>query len=209
MNKLKYLFISLSFFLSSCNLSNSENDAINLIVNDFNMTQLSSSGDKIYDIISPKSNFNKNAQIYLLDKTKIIFYEEKKPKYIVNSNKAQLLNHEIIKLSGEIIMVDVSDENNIINADNFSWDTKKSYFILEGNVRINNNNVDLISSKAFLNKKSDVIEFSKPVKYNYKPNNNNSTYNISSNNAYYDLRNKNLIFKSESDKERVKSNITF
>tara|TARA_B100000945_G_C19911800_1_gene381004 strand:- start:75 stop:512 length:438 start_codon:yes stop_codon:yes gene_type:complete len=145
----------------------------------------------------------------MLDKTKIIFYEKKNVKYTVNSNKAQLLNNEIIKLTGNIEIVDISDDKNIINADSFYWDIKNSNFILEGNVRLNNKNVDLISSKAFLNKNSNILKFFKPVKYNYKSNKNNSNYNISSENAYYDLSNESLIFKSDSEMERVKSKITF
>ena len=212
MNKLKFLLIILSvLFISSCKNNTSRNKEVNLIVNDFNMSQLSNLGEKLYVITSPISKFNKQSQIYLLDKTKIIFYEDKNVKYIVNSNTAKLLNHEIINLNGNIEIVDVSDDKNIINADNFYWDLKKSNFILEGNVRLNNKNVDLLSSKAFLNKNSNIVKFFKPVKYNYKNNNNNNNtnYKITSENAYYDLSNESLIFKSESKKERVKSKINF
>lgn len=211
MNNLKFLLIILSvLFISSCKNNTSRNKEVNLIVNDFNMSQLSNLGEKLYVITSPISKFNKQSQIYLLDKTKIIFYEDKNVKYIVNSNTAKLLNHEIINLNGNIEIVDVSDDKNIINADNFYWDLKKSNFILEGNVRLNNKNVDLLSSKAFLNKNSNIVKFFKPVKYNYKNNNNNNTnYKITSENAYYDLSNESLIFKSESKKERVKSKINF
>tara|TARA_Y100001968_G_scaffold185520_1_gene169885 strand:+ start:5978 stop:6607 length:630 start_codon:yes stop_codon:yes gene_type:complete len=209
MNKLKNLLIILSvLFISSCKNSSFKNDEINLIVNDFNMSQLSNLGEKLYVITSPISKFNKQSQIYMLDKTKIIFYEDKNVKYTVNSNNAELLNNEIIKLNGNIEIVDVSDDKNIINADSFYWDLKKSNFILEGNVRLNNKNLDLLSSKAFLNKDSNIVKFSKPVKYNYK-NKKSTNYRIRSENAYYDLSNESLIFKSESDKGRVKSKINF
>ena len=75
-------------------------------------------------------------------------------------------------------------------------------------MRLNNKNLDLLSSKAFLNKDSNIVKFSKPVKYNYK-NKKSTNYRIRSENAYYDLSNESLIFKSESDKGRVKSKINF
>tara|TARA_Y100001970_G_C14018950_1_gene742448 strand:+ start:193 stop:825 length:633 start_codon:yes stop_codon:yes gene_type:complete len=210
MNNLKYLTLSFSAFLiSSCTISPSKIEEVNLVVNDFNMSQLSSLGDKLFVITSPKSKFNKHSQVYKLEKTKIIFYKSKNVNYSITSNKAELLNAEIIKLDGNIEIVDMSEEKNIINADSFYWDIKKADFLLEGNVRLNNKNVDLFSSKAFLNKNTNIVKFFKPVKYNFKNKKNNSTYNISANNAYYDLGNKSLIFKSDSDKQRVKSKITF
>ena len=210
MNKLYHLILSLLVFLiSSCKVNDSKIEEFNLVVNDFNMSQLSSLGEKLYVITSPKSKFNKHSKVYLLDETKIIFYDKENVKYTVHSNKAQLLNNEIIKLTGNIEILDISDDKNIINADSFYWDIKNSNFILEGNVRLNNKNVDLLSSKAFLNKNSNILKFFKPVKYNYKSNKNNSNYNISSENAYYDLSNESLIFKSDSEMERVKSKISF
>ncbi len=210
MNNLKLFTLSIAiFFLSSCKLVPSKDKEINLIVNDFNMSQLSSLGEKLYIITSPKSKFNRNSKVYLLDKTKITFFNKKEIKYTVNSNEAQLLNHKIIKLNGDIQIVDVSDEKNIINADSFYWDIKDENFILEGNVRLNNKNIDLISSKAFLNKNTNIIKFFKPVKYNYKNIMNKSTYRLSSDSAYYNLINNNLVFESESPKERVRSKISF
>ena len=210
MNKLNFLVLFLSFlFLSSCKTGTSNIKEINLIVNDFNMSQLSKFGKKLYVITSPKSKFNKHKQEYLLDKTKIIFYEGEEIKYKIISNNAQLLNHEIIKLNGNIEIVDLSESNNSITTESFSWDIKNSLFILEGNVRLNNKNVELLSSKATLNKDSNVVKFFKPVKYNYKSNKNNSVYNVSSENAYYDLRDESLIFRSDSNNERVKSRISF
>ena len=210
MNNLKLFTLSIAIFLlSSCKLVPSKDKEINLIVNDFNMSQLSSLGEKLYIITSPKSKFNRNSKVYLLDKTKITFFNKKEIKYTVNSNEAQLLNHKIIKLNGDIQIVDVSDEKNIINADSFYWDIKDENFILEGNVRLNNKNIDLISSKAFLNKNTNIIKFFKPVKYNYKNIMNKSTYRLSSDSAYYNLINNNLVFESESPKERVRSKISF
>ena len=210
MSKIKYIFLSIILlFISSCDFNTNQNKEVSLIVNDFNMSQLSSVGEKLYDITSPKSKFNKKSQIYLLEKTKIVFYDKNQITYIVYSNKAELLNHETIKLSGNIQIFDASDDKNNINADNFYWDIKNSDFTLDGNVRLNNKNIDLISSKAILNKYSNIVKFYNPVKYFYKNSKNNSNYNLSAENAYYDLSNKNLIFKSDSKKERVKSKINF
>ena len=210
MNKFKYIVLSIIFLLiSSCKLKPIKNKEVSLIVNDFNMSQLSSVGEKLYEITSPKSKFNKQSQIYLLDKTKIVFYDKKKILYIVYSNKAELLNHETIKLSGNIEIFDISDDKNSINADNFYWDIKNSDFTLEGNVRLNNKNIDLLSSKAILNKDSNIVKFFSPVKYTYKNKKNDSNYKLRAENAFYNLSNKSLIFKSESQKGRVQSKIKF
>ncbi len=210
MNKLKYYSLLIIILLtSSCKLNLSENKEVSLIVKDFNMSQLSSVGEKLYEITSPQSKFNKQSQIYLLDKTKIIFYNNKKIIYIVYSDKSELLNHETIKLSGNIEIFDVSDDKNNINADNFYWDIKNSDFTLEGNVRLNNKNIDLISSKALFNKETNIVKFFSPVKYTYKNTNNNSNYKLRAKNAYYNLLNKSLIFKSDTQKERVQSKIKF
>ena len=210
MNKLKYYSLLIIVLLtSSCKLNLSENKEVSLIVKDFNMSQLSSVGEKLYEITSPQSKFNKQSQIYLLDKTKIVFYDNKKIIYIVYSDKSELLNHETIKLSGNIEIFDVSDDKNNINADNFYWDIKNSDFTLEGNVRLNNKNIDLISSKALFNKETNIVKFFSPVKYTYKNTNNNSNYKLRAKNAYYNLLNKSLIFKSDTQKERVQSKIKF
>ena len=70
-----------------------------------------------------------------------------------------------------------------------------------------NNIINLSSSRALFDKKEDIIIFYNPIKYNYKDEEGIRKYNISSENAYYNISTKNVIFKSKNDK--VKSKLIF
>tara|TARA_B100000212_G_scaffold50915_1_gene32986 strand:- start:71 stop:550 length:480 start_codon:yes stop_codon:yes gene_type:complete len=156
---------------------------------------------------TPYSVFNQTDQSYLLNETNIKFYEKENVKYNVNSDSAKLLNNKFIELKGNVEINDFNDDITIIKSNNFTWNTDKSEFILEGNVSLVNNIINLNSSKALLDKKDDIIMFYNPVKYNYKDKDNIRKYNISSENAYYNISTKNIIFKSINDK--VKSKLVF
>ena len=172
------------------------------------MNQYSSNGEHLYSINSPESTFNQKAQIYKLDRTIIKFFQKDKITYIINADNSSLLNNKkILKLFGNVKITDNEDSKTIIKAEKFFWDINKSNFVLDGNVVLENKYIYLSSSKAFLNKEADLIEFFNPVKYKYSNIVNRESYNISSENAYYDLKNKTVIFKS--NKERVKTKITY
>ena len=156
---------------------------------------------------TPYSVFNQTDQSYLLNETNIKFYENENVKYNVNSDSAKLLNNKFIELKGNVEINDFNDDITIIKSNNFTWNTDKSEFILEGNVSLVNNIINLNSSKALLDKKDDIIMFYNPVKYNYKDKDNIRKYNITSENAYYNISTKNIIFKSINDK--VKSKLVF
>jgi len=156
---------------------------------------------------TPYSVFNQTDQTYLLNATNIKFYEKENVKYNVNSDSAKLLNNKFIELKGNVEINDFNNDITIIKSNNFTWNTDKSEFILEGNVSLVNNIINLRSSKALLDKKEDIIMFYNPVKYNYKDKDNIRKYNISSENAYYNISTKNIIFKSINDK--VKSKLVF
>ena len=68
------------------------------------------------------------------------------------------------------------------------------------------NSVILISNKATLSK-DNVIEFFNPVKYTIKDKNNKRSYEINSENAFYDINTKSVSFKSTN--KRVRSKIYF
>ena len=75
-----------------------------------------------------------------------------------------------------------------------------------GNVRFENKNIKLNSNKAVLDS-SNIIEFFNPVKYIIKDENNEKSYEINSENAYYDLTTESVSFKAQD--KRVKSKIYF
>ena len=208
MNKFFYLiFIISSFFISSCNVSTKKVDKSILIIEKFNLNHYSKNGSKLYMLETPYSVFNQTDQYHLLKKTNIKFFDKKNVKYNINSDSAKLLNNKFIELKGNVEINDFKNNKTIIKSNNLFWHVDKSEFILEGNVSLVNNIINLNSSKAFFDKNDDIIMFYKPIKYNYKDENDIRRYNISSENAYYNIKTKDIIFKSTNDK--VKSKLVF
>jgi len=95
---------------------------------------------------------------------------------------------------------------NILNADNFIWNIENTNYLLEGNIRFENQNIILNSGKAILGS-DNIIEFFNPVKYIIKDANNENKYEINSENAYYNLNTESISFKAKD--KRVKSIIYF
>ena len=208
MNRLFYLVCILSsFFISSCNISTKKIDKSILIIEDFNLNHYSKDGSKLYVLETPYSVFNQTDQSYLLKNTNIKFFEKDKVKYNVNSDSAKILNNKSLELKGNVEINDFNDNKTLIKSRNLFWSIDKSEIILEGNVSLNNNIINLSSSKAMLDKKDDIILFYNPIKYNYKDEEGIRKYNISSENAYYNISTKDVIFKSKNDK--VKSKLIF
>ena len=208
MNRFFYLiFIVSSFFISSCNVSTKKVDNSLLIIEKFNLNHYSKNGNKIYTLDTPYSVFNKTDQSYLLNKTNIEFFDKQTVKYKINSDSAKLLNNKFLELKGNVEINDFNDDKTIVRSKNLFWDIDKSEFILEGNVSLVNNIINLTSSKAIFDKKDDIILFYNPIKYNYKDEDGIRKYNISSENAYYNISTKDIIFKSKNDK--VKSKLIF
>jgi len=201
-----FLIFSIYLLLSSCSTSIKKIDS-NLAIDDFSMTQFEINGDKSYAISSPKSLFIKDNQIYKLDKTEILFYEENKVNYIIKSLKSSLLNNKDIELIGNVRLYDLNNKANTINANKAFWNIDKYEFTLIGDVILNNNSINVESSKAVLNKKENIIKFFKPVKYRYLNNSSTLNYKVKADNAYYDLNKKTLFFESKND--RIKSKINF
>ena len=208
MNKIFYLICILSsLFLSSCNVSTKKITKSVLIIEDFNLNHYSKNGSKLYMLETPYSVFNQTDQSYLLNKTNIKFFDKENVKYNVNSDSAKLLNNKFLELKGNVEINDFNNNKTIIKSNNLSWDIDKSEFILEGEVSLVNNIINLSSSKALFDKNDDTILFYNPIKYNYKDEEGIRKYNISSENAYYNISTKDVIFKSKNDK--VKSKLIF
>ena len=208
MNRNFYLFCILSsFFMSSCSVGTNKLEKSVLIIEKFNLNHYSKNGSKVFMLDTPYSVFNQTDQSYLLNKTNIKFYNKDNIKYNVNSDSAKLLKNKFLELKGNVEINDFNKDKTIIKSNNLFWDIDKSEFILEGNVSLVNNTINLNSSKALLDKKEDIIMFYNPVKYNYKDIDSVRKYNISSENAYYNITTKDVIFKSNNKK--VKSKLVF
>ena len=208
MNRIFYLICILStLFISSCNVSTKKTNKSVLIIEDFNLNHYSKNGTKVYMLETPYSVFNQTDQSYLLEKTNIKFFDKEDVKYNVNSDSAMLLNNKFLELKGNVEINDFNNNKTIIKSNNLFWDIDKSEFILEGEVSLVNNIINLSSSKALFDKKDDTILFYNPIKYNYIDEEGIRKYNISSENAYYNISTKDVIFKSKNDK--VKSKLIF
>ena len=208
MNKLIYLICILtSLIISGCNINTKNINKSLLIIEKFNLNHYSKNGKKLYMLDSPYSVFNQIDHSYLFNKTNIKFFEDEEVKYNVNSDSAKLLNNKFIELNGNVEINDFNNDKTIIRSNKLFWNIDESEFILEGNVELVNNIINLNSSKALLDKKSDIIIFYDPVKYNYNDEDSIRKYNVSSENAYYNISTKDVIFESENDK--VKSRLFF
>ena len=208
MNKILYLICILSTFLiSSCKINTKDVNKSIFIIEKFNLNHYSKDGSKLYMLETPYSVFNQTDQSYLLKKTNIKFFEKENVKYNINSDSAKLYNNNFIVLTGNVEINDFNNNKTIIKSNKLFWNIDKSEFVLQGNVKLVNNIINLNSSKALLDKKSDIITFYNPVKYNYNDDSSPKKFNISSENAYYNILTKDVIFKSKNDK--VKSKLVF
>ena len=204
----KILIFSIYILLTSACSKSTKEINHNLVIDDFSMIHFHNNGNKLYAISSPKSVFIRDEQLYKLDLTEIFFYEDNNIKYIINSKNSSVLNNnKNIKLEGEVRLLDLNNKYNKISSNNALWNIDKFEFILIGDVILNNDSINLISSKAVFNKKNNIIKFFKPVKYKYLRNSSDLNYNVSADNAYYDLKNKTLLFESKN--EPIKSKINF
>jgi len=115
---------------------------------------------------------------------------------------------EMIKvwISGNQLPLKVEVQENILNADNFIWNIENTNYLLEGNIRFENQNIILNSRKAILGS-DNIIEFFNPVEYIIKDENNENKYEINSENAYYNIDTDSVSFKAKD--KRVKSIIYF
>ena len=171
------------------------------------MNIFSNKGDKIYSISSPNSKYDKVKLQFNLKRTTINIFEGEDIKYIITSNSSKLIdNNKIVVLNGNVKLRRLDLNNDYLYGDNLEWIVNKSRFELLGNVKFENKNVLLYSSKAILGK-DNIIEFFSPVKYLIKGDNKKNKYETNSENALYNINTESLIFRAKND--RVRSIIYF
>ena len=109
-------------------------------------------------------------------------------------------------MKGNVKLKTLKEDEDILYADNFTWNIDETNYLLEGNIKFENKNIILNSDKATLGS-NNIIEFFNPVKYIIKDDNNDNKYEINSENAYYDLNTESISF--EAYDKRVRSIIYF
>ena len=176
-------------------------------IESLDMNIFSKSGDKIYSITSPNSSYDNIELKIQFKKTIINIFNGEETKYIISSEESTLSdNNKLLKLKGNVKLKTLKKDGDFLYADNFIWNIENTNYLLEGNIRFENQNIILNSGKAILGS-DNIIEFFNPVKYIIKDENNENKYEINSENAYYNLNTESVSFKAKDKK--VKSIIYF
>ena len=207
MTNIYSLIIFLPFIILGCTPNVIEENKVIQKINSLDMNIFSDKGDKIYSIVSPDSNYNKAELKFEFKKPTIHIYKGEETKYIINSDESTLLdNNKLLKLNGNVKLKTLEQDEDILYADKFIWNIEETDYLLEGNIRFENKNIILNSSKAILGS-DNIIEFFNPVNYIIKDENKENKFEINSENAYYNLNTESLSFKSIE--KRVQSIIYF
>ena len=207
MSKNYRLIIFLTLFILGCAPSVIDENKVTQKIDSLDMTIFSKSGDKIYSITSPNSSYDNIELKFELKKPIINILNGKETKYIISSEESTLSdNNKLLKLKGNVKLKTLKKNEDILNADNFIWNIENTNYLLEGNIRFENQNIILKSGKAILGS-NNIIEFFNPVKYIIKDENNENKYEINSENAFYNLNTESVSFETKD--KRVKSIIYF
>ena len=207
MNNIYRLIFFLTIFISGCTVNVFDENKVTKEINTLDLNIFSRSGEKKYTITSPYSIYDNIKNNFQFKKTTINIFEGGKNKYIITSNESTLSNNnKVLELKGNVKLKTIKEDEDNLYGDNFIWHIDATNYLLTGNVRFENKNVILTSGKAKLSS-DNIIEFFKPVKYIIKDDNNNSKYEVDSENAYYNIKQESLSFKAKD--KRVRSKIYF
>ena len=202
--------------ISGCNTNTNTNTNTNKLneqkisqsIDTFNMNIFSNKGNKIFTVKSPYSIYDRAKDIIKLKETTIHTFKDNKAEYIINSDKSTLSNNnKLLELNGNVIVKSLLQNEDELYANSFKWNINNSEYLLIGNVKLENNSITLSSNKAILHKRKNIVEFFNPVKYVIKNNNKKDSYEINSENAYYNIDTQTVSFTSV--KERVRSKVYF
>ena len=207
MNNINRLIIFLPFVIIGCAPNVIEENKVIQKIDSLNMNIFSKEGNKIYSIASPNSSYNLGELKFILKKPIINIFKGEETKYIITSEESTLSdNNKLLKLRGNVELKTINEDEDILYADNFIWHIEENNYLLEGNIKFENQNIILNSSKAKLGS-NNIIEFFNPVKYIIKDVNKKNKYEINSENAFYNLNTESVSFKAKDKK--VKSIIYF
>tara|TARA_Y100000739_G_scaffold211970_1_gene203752 strand:+ start:786 stop:1412 length:627 start_codon:yes stop_codon:yes gene_type:complete len=208
MNKLHKLLFLISIIVVGCKTNDIDEKIINQTINSLNMNILSKDGKKLLKVVSPYSKYNKDKNSFILKETTINLFKDNEIEYIISSDESRLSNNnKLLELNGNVLVNNVKQKADKLYANSFIWNIQNSEYLLDGNVKFENDSISLSSNKAILYKTNNTIEFFNPVKYKINDINNESGYEINSENAYYNIETNSVSFTSSE--ERVRSKIFF
>ena len=207
MNKLYKLIFIIPVLIIGCAPNVIEEKKVIQKIDSLDMNIFSKRGEKIYSITSLNSSYDNIQLKFKLKKPTINIFNGEKTKYTISSEESTLSdNNKLLKLKGNVKLKTLKKDGDFLYADNFIWNIENTNYLLEGNIRFENQNIILNSGKAILGS-DNIIEFFNPVKYIIKDENNENKYEINSENAYYNLNTESVSFKAKD--KRVKSIIYF
>ena len=208
MNRWYKLFLILPIIIIGCKNKEIDEEYLSQSINTLDMNIFSKEGEKLISIKSPYSKYDKQKNSFDLKETTINLFKDNNLEYIINSDNSKLSNNnKLLELDGNVLVKTIIQQGDKLTANSFTWNIQSSEYLLIGNVKFENSLVTLSSNKAILKKSTNIIEFFNPVKYKFKDNMNDSGYEINSENAYYNIDNKSVNFKSKE--ARVRSKIYF
>ncbi len=208
MNRMFNLLMVFPLIIIGCKSNVIGEKYLSQSINTLDMNIFTKEGEKLLSIKSPYSNYNKERNTFDLKETTIKLFKDNKLEYIINSDNSKLSNNnKLLELDGNVLVKTVIQQGDKLTANSFTWDIQNYEYLLIGNVKFENSVVTLSSNKAILKKSTNIIEFFNPVKYKFKDNMKDSGYEINSENAYYNIDNKSVKFKS--NKASVRSKIYF
>ena len=144
MNRIYRLISFLPIILLGCTPNLTEENKVNQKIESLNMNIYSKEGNKIYSISSPSSSYNKSQLKFELNKPIINIFKGEETKYIISSDESSLSNNnKLLKLNGNVKLKTFKQHQDILYADNFIWNIEKTNYLLEGNIKFENQNVIL------------------------------------------------------------------
>ena len=207
MTNIYRLIIFLPFLLLGCAPNVIEENKLVQKIESLDMNIFSKKGDKIYSISSTDLTYNNSKLKFELENPTVKIFKGEEIKYIIISEESTISdNNRLVKMRGNVKIKTINQDEDFLYADNFIWNIEETKYLLEGNIRFENQNIILNSSKAIMGT-DNIIEFFNPVKYVIKDENNMNKYEISSENAYYNINTESVSFKAKD--KRVKSIIYF
>ena len=146
MKNIHRLIIFLPVFILGCTSNVIEGNKVTQKIDSLDMNIYSKKGNKIYSITSPYSSYDNNKLEFQLKKTKINIFNGNETKYIINSDESTLSdNNKLLKLKGNVKLKTLKKDGDILYADNFTWNIENTNYLLEGNIRFENQNIILNS----------------------------------------------------------------
>ena len=151
MSNIYRLIIFLPLFMLGCAPNVIDENKVIQKIESLDMTIFSNSGEKIYSITSPNSSYDNIELEFELKKPIINILNGEETKYIISSEESTLSdNNTLLKLKGNVKLKTLKKDGDFLYADNFIWNIENTNYLLEGNIRFENQNIILNSEKAIL-----------------------------------------------------------